>query len=106
MLCVLSRLGALLASVTRALQASALCKSLSQSIHSDPASDVAASQADQKRRKGASTPATGADTIPLNTTNNQRSADSSQPMSIDGQPLLLSNLLLLQTLQMLCMMFL
>ena len=76
-----------------------------QESQSDPASDVA-SQADQKRRKGASTPATGADTIPLNTTNNQRSADSSQPMSIDGQPLLLSNLLLLQTLQMLCMMFL
>ena len=39
-----------------------------QDMHSDPASDIAASQADQKPRKTATTPATGANTVPVSMT--------------------------------------
>ena len=56
-----------------------------QELHSDPASDTTASHAGQKRRKGASTPATGANTTPLNTADKQHPADPTQPMSVDQQ---------------------
>ena len=46
-----------------------------QELHSGPAPDL--SQAGQTRRKGASTPATGANTIPISRT--QRSADAANP---------------------------
>ena len=54
-----------------------------QEVHT--ASDTTASQAGQKRRKGASSPVTGADTIPLNIADKQHPAASPQPMSKDGQ---------------------
>ena len=76
MLCLLSRL--------EALHASALCK-----LHSGPAPDTTASQAGQKRRKSASTPATGANTIPLPLAKRQPTADldtTTQPISLDMQP--------------------
>ena len=56
-----------------------------QELHSDPASDTTASHAGQKHRKGASTPATGANTTPLNTADKQHLADTTQPMSVDKQ---------------------
>ena len=55
-----------------------------QELHSDPASDTTASSAGQKRRKSVSTPATGANTIPLHTTSKQQSADSTLTISMDG----------------------
>ena len=57
---------------------------LHHELHSDPASDTTASHAGQKRRKGASTPATGANTTPLNTTDKQHLADPTQP-NVDKQ---------------------
>ena len=56
-----------------------------QDLHSDPASDTTASHAGQKRRKGASTPTTGANTTPLNTADDQHPADSTRPMSVHEQ---------------------
>ena len=56
-----------------------------QELHSDPASATTASHAGQKRRKGASTPATGANTTPLNTADAQLPADPTQPMSVNEQ---------------------
>ena len=52
-----------------------------QDLRSDPASGTTASQSGQKRRKGASTPATSANTTPLNTAGDQHPADSTQPMT-------------------------
>lgn len=49
-----------------------------QELHTAP--DTTASQAGQKRRKGVSSPATGANTIPLNTADKQQPAVS-QPQS-------------------------
>ena len=46
-----------------------------QESHSDPVSDSLATQADQKRRRLASTPANGANTVPLASTGKQHSAD-------------------------------
>ena len=56
-----------------------------QELHSDPASDTTASHAGQNCRRGASTPATGPNTTPLNTADNQHPADPTQPTSIDEQ---------------------
>ena len=57
-----------------------------QELHSAPASNAPASRAGQKRKTGASTPATGANTTPLNTSKRQRFADSTtQPLSHERQ---------------------
>ncbi|KAL0038535.1 hypothetical protein WJX77_009904 [Trebouxia sp. C0004] len=55
-----------------------------QELHSGPAPDFPASQAGQKRRRGASTPATGANTIPLDATSKQHSADCANSSSSSG----------------------
>ena len=55
-----------------------------QELHSGPASDSTATQAGQTRRRVASTPATGANTIPLATTGKQRSADHAASSSSSG----------------------
>ena len=55
-----------------------------QELHSDPASNSIATQAGQKRRRVAYTPATGANTIPLASAGKQRSADPAASFSSSG----------------------
>ena len=56
-----------------------------QELHSDLAFDTIASHTSQKRRRGASKPAIGANTTPLNTADNQHPVDPTQPVSVDEQ---------------------
>ena len=82
-------LNALLAVTTRCSTGNSVKGSIGersvQELHSGSASDTTAFHAGQKRRRGVSTPATGANTTPLNTADNQHLADLAQPMSIDEQ---------------------